>query len=126
MAFHVVESARILEGPMGSRTDDGPYGAFRLPSPEPGWTLDLICAGGDEPVSEGWEHVSVSARRGKTIRTPTWREMAYVKAQHWDDEDVVVQFHPRQSEYVNVHPHVLHLWRHPTQAFPCPPSTLVG
>jgi hypothetical protein len=52
--------------------------------------------------------------------------MTFVKRLCWDGEDVVVQFHPRESEYVNCHPHVLHLWRHTTKAFPTPPAILVG
>ena len=123
----VDEDARITTGPLASRHGDGPYGAFLVWSPEPGWQLRLIVAGADEPVAEGWEHVSVSALRphtGKT-RTPTWKEMAYVKRLHWDDDDVVIQFHPRLSDYVNVHPHVLHLWRD-TRGTRTPPAVLVG
>lgn len=60
------------------------------------------------------------------MRTPSWKEMAYVKRLCWDSEDVVVQYHPRESEYVNYHPHVLHLWRYRLQDFPTPPAMLVG
>jgi hypothetical protein len=128
--FHVPEGGRILDGPMSSSRDAGNFGAFTLPSPEPGWTLYLVCDDGADPQAGdlgGWEHVSVdarSARDGKT-RTPTWKEMAFVKATCWDDADVVVQFHPAKASYVNVHPHVLHLWRHRTQTFPLPPIGLV-
>ena len=52
--------------------------------------------------------------------------MAYVKRICWDAEDVVVQFHPRESEYVNCHPNVLHLWRYKAAEFPTPPAILVG
>jgi hypothetical protein len=52
--------------------------------------------------------------------------MNYVKRICWDGEDVVMQLHPRESEYVNCHPHVLHLWRHRTREIPTPPSILVG
>ena len=52
--------------------------------------------------------------------------MSYVKRLCWDAEDVVVQFHPRESEYVNCHPHVLHLWRPKHVEIPTPPSILVG
>jgi hypothetical protein len=34
--------------------------------------------------------------------------MCYVKRLFWDADDVVMQLHPRESEYVNAHPHVLH------------------
>jgi hypothetical protein len=107
----------------------GQYGAFLVPSPEPGWLLALICDDGtnaEVPESLGWEHVSVQAIRPnqKDSRVPTWKEMAFVKDLCWDADDVVVQFHPRQSEYVNVHPSVLHLWRR--EGFPTPPAHLVG
>jgi len=131
MGFHVPEPARILDGQMGTAPHAGQYGAFRLPSPEPGWELMLICDDGthaEVPESLGWEHVSVHARRPdlRQRRTPSWKEMAFVKGTCWDDEDVVVQYHPRRSEYVNLHEHVLHLWRHNAVAFPTPPAILVG
>jgi hypothetical protein len=129
MAYHVPESARVTTGPMRTRPGEGQYGAFMLESPEPGWSLALICDDGTDaevPESLGWEHVSVRAFRGQKERTPTWKEMAYVKTLCWDDEDVVVQYHPRTSEYVNLHPHVLHLWRSRLEPFPTPPSSLVG
>src|SRR5262245_30266106 len=124
MAFHVPESSRLLSGPMGSRPHEGQWGAFVMNSPEPGWQLALICDDGTTTAvaeSIGWEHVSVHAfKAADKMRTPTWKEMAFVKDVCWDDEDVVVQYHPPKSEYVNEHPHVLHLWRSVTQSFPRP------
>lgn len=142
--FHVPELARDTTHPtLGSTSADGNNGAFHVESPEPGWRLALICSDGsdpDVPEADGWQHVSVHtyrpgspqpegftlASRRPQMRTPNWREMAYVKRLCWDAEDVVVQFHPRESEYVNCHPHVLHLWRHTTREFPTPPAILVG
>lgn len=131
MSFHVPELARVTGGQMGTDASYGNNGAFDLESPESGWRLALICSDTSEAIAEGWEHVSVHAYRGtkgpsSKLRTPTWKEMAYIKRLCWDEEDVVVQFHPRKSEYVNVHPHVLHLWRSSTQLFPTPPPILVG
>lgn len=101
---------------------DGNNGAFFVESPEPSWMLALIASDG-----EGWDHVSVHAfNRSKKLRTPTWREMCFVKDLCWDDEDEVVQFHPKRSEYVNLHPHTLHLWRALGGEFPHPPTWLVG
>ena len=56
---------------------------------------------------EGWEHVSVElcARR-----LPTWEEMCIIKDIFWDDEEEVVQIHPKKSQYVNM-TEALHLWR---------------
>ena len=104
---------------------------FRLDSPEPGWQLALICSDGTDPaapIADGWEHVSIHAYRsgGSVQRTPTWKEMCYVKDLCWDPEDVVMQLHPKKSEYVNCHKHVLHLWRPTNAVIPTPPSELVG
>jgi hypothetical protein len=52
--------------------------------------------------------------------------MCYVKRLCWDAEDVVMQLHPRESEYVNQHPHTLHLWRPIDAVIPEPPSIFVG
>jgi hypothetical protein len=70
----------------------------------------------------GWEHVSVSRKD----RTPTWDEMCQVKDMFWGPEDCVVQFHPPKSQYVNVHPNCLHLWRRVDSDFATPPMILVG
>jgi hypothetical protein len=72
--------------------------------------------------------VSVHAyrRAGAQQRTPTWAEMAFVKREFWDGDDVVVQFYPREADYVNLHPHTLHWWRPIGVALPTPPADLVG
>lgn len=136
--FHVPETARDTQHPiLGSTAADGNNGAFHLDSPEPGWTLAIIASDGD-----GWEHVSVHAYRvqrleivgllgrgskaGLKERTPTWKEMCFAKRAFWDAEDEVVQFHPKESEYVNCHPHTLHLWRAIGIEFPRPPAEMVG
>jgi hypothetical protein len=122
--FHVPEFARDQTHPIYRSTAvDGNNGAFHLVSPEPGWRLAVLASDGD-----GWEHVSVHAykRGGRRQRTPSWREMTFIKDQFWDDEDVVIQFHPRRSEYVNLHPHTLHLWRPTKHMIPTPPAILVG
>lgn len=131
--LHVPEHARITAHPtLGSTAADGNNGAFEVDSPEPGWRLYMICADGDDPAfpHDRWEHVSVHARRlrGRQVqlRTPTWKEMCVIKALFWDDEDVVMQLHPKKSEYVNQHPHVLHLWRPIDVPIPTPPSIFVG
>ena len=130
--FHVPPHGRITDHPyLSSTAADGDNGAFEIVSPEPGWVLFLLCSDGndpDVPQADGWEHVSVHAARalGRQIRTPTWREMAHVKDRCWDPEDVVMQLHPRRSQYVNHHPHVLHLWRSRVHPIPEPPTILVG
>jgi len=132
MAFHVPEPSRVRSGPMASDPSCGNNGAFTLPSPEPGWLLLLICSDGTENPDKRewqWEHCSIQAARNNgsgQSRLPTWTEMHFVKETCWDDEDVVMQLHPRKSEYVNNHPHVLHLWRPKLVEIPTPPSILVG
>ena len=121
MAFHPTRAARIVVGPMASDESYGANGAFLMPSPEAGWELFFIASDG-----LGWEHVSVRADNGKRSRVPTWKEMCAAKDLCWDAEDVVVQFHPPKSEYVNNHPHVLHLWRPIGAVIPLPDSLLVG
>lgn len=66
--------------------------------------LNIISSGIIDPL---WEHVSVS----RINRTPTWNEMCRIKELFWDDDETVVQFHPKKSEYVNRHPYCLHLWK---------------
>lgn len=56
---------------------------------------------------DGWEHVSIELY---ARRLPTWAEMCYIKNIFWDDEEEVVQIHPKKSEYVNI-TEALHLWR---------------
>jgi hypothetical protein len=124
MSFHVPESARDTTHPLlGTTSADGHNGAFHLESPEPGWRLAIIASDG-----MGWEHVSVHAyrRSGQQQRCPSWKEMCFVKDAFWDDEDEVVQFHPRKSEYINNHPYTLHLWRPTDSVIPTPPSIAVG
>jgi hypothetical protein len=127
MSFHVPEACRTQDVPSQFRSTaaDGNNGAFYVPSDEPGWTLAVIASDGN-----GWEHVSVHAYRGSgrraQQRTPSWKEMAQIKRAFWDADDVVVQFYPRQADYVNLHPHTLHWWRPIGVPVPTPPPSLVG
>jgi hypothetical protein len=129
MAFHVPEGSRDTMHPQfGTTHGVGNYGAFHFESPEPGWTLSTIATDGNDPAvpaAQGWEHVSVHAHSRGRLRTPSWKEMAFVKGVFWDDDDVVIQYHPRKSEYVNLHPNVLHLWRATHVEIPTPPPFLV-
>jgi hypothetical protein len=52
--------------------------------------------------------------------------MAQVKRLFWDEDDVVVQFYPRQADYVNLHPFTLHWWRPIGVTIPTPPPSMVG
>lgn len=69
-----------------------------------------------------WEHVSVSTKN----RCPNWEEMCLVKNMFWGEEEVVVQFHPKKSKYVNNHEFCLHLWKRRDREFETPPEIFVG
>lgn len=114
--FHVPEKHRVRTGPMGSDSRYGNNGAFIIPL-DRGQKVRIIASDG-----LGWDHVSVS----RTDRCPTWEEMCQVKDIFWDKEDVVVQYHPADSEYVNNHKFCLHMWRWQGGEFPTPDSILVG
>lgn len=70
----------------------------------------------------GWDHVSVSFPN----RTPTWEEMCEIKSMFFYPEETAWEYHPMESEYVNVHPYCLHLWRLQQPGMPLPPSWMVG
>ena len=69
----------------------------------------------------GWDHVSVSLPH----RTPTWEEMCFIKDLFFKDAEVAIQYHPAKAEYVNNHPHCLHLWRNQLQDAVMPPTDFV-
>ena len=69
----------------------------------------------------GWEHVSVCPKN----RCPDWDEMCRIKDMFWNDDEVVMQLHPAKSNYVNLMPNCLHLWRPIGQDIPVPPILYV-
>ena len=86
----------------------------------------IVSDGTDPDAAESWEHVSVRACRSNGhSRVPTWREMCFVKNLCWSDDETVIQYHPRRSDYINRHPHVLHLWRPLKAEIPMPPLEFV-
>jgi len=112
-----IERLRV-QPPEFPRTAQGSlYGAFYWPEKK-----IYIISSGSGPEAGGWEHVSVSHAK----RTPTWDEMCRVKDAFWGEDETVVQFHPRASEYVNLHPHTLHLWKRTDGDYTLPPHLFVG
>jgi hypothetical protein len=116
---------------MASDFTYGRNGAFQFPSVIPNRNIAVIASDGkDWKVAgldgEPWEHVSVHCFQGRRQFTPTWTEMCAVKDMFWDAEDVVIQFHPRKSDYVNNHANTLHLWRPTQSVLPTPPAITVG
>jgi len=111
--FKVPEAYRIKQGKMESDSSFGNNGAFLIPPKDAvhhNRGLYIIASDGD-----GWEHVSMHVEDFGFLptkeRIPYWDEMEFVKELFWDEDDTVVQFHPAKSNYVNVNPNVLHLWR---------------
>lgn len=68
-----------------------------------------------------WEHVAVSLLRS----CPSWEEMCEIKDFFWNEEETVIQFHPKKSEYVNICKTCLHLWRPVNVELPLPPKKLL-
>ena len=71
----------------------------------------------------GWDHVSVSPFK-KHI-TPSWDDMCRIKDMFFHEEETVVQYHPPKSNYVNVMPNCLHLWKPQSEVMPVPPRLYV-
>lgn len=115
MAFRAPERFRVKTGPFATCEADGNNGAFTVRL-EHGQVVQCIVSDG-----LGWEHVSVSRRD----RVPTWVEMDQVNRLFWGPDDCVVQFHPPESRYVNMHPFCLHLWRPLEADLPQPPMIMV-
>jgi hypothetical protein len=89
--FHVPERFRLCgDGPLCSDSSYGYHGAFMIPYDLSRVTMKCIASDG-----LGWEHVSVALVK----RCPSWEEMCFVKGLFWDDDDLVVQYHPPKSEY---------------------------
>jgi hypothetical protein len=92
-------------------------GMYRLASPIDQKPLRIIASFG-----EGWDHVSVS----RADRIPNWIEMCFVKKKFFDPEELAMQLHPAESEYINNHPRCLHLWKPHDAVIPTPPGIMVG
>jgi hypothetical protein len=111
------ENYRVVSGPFKSCHGDF-HGLFFIPVVGRNSILKVLSS-----TDEGeWIHVSVSLPN----RCPTWNEMAKVKYMFFNDDETVVQFHPKKSEYVNNMPYCLHLWVKKDTEFELPPSILVG
>jgi hypothetical protein len=100
---------------LGQHAYGDSFGVFSIP--KPGGSMMIIVSSG-----RGWEHVSASLQ----FRTPTWGEMCEVKNLFWLPSETVLQYHPSEDEYVNCHPHCLHLWRPIDGKIPVPPTWMVG
>lgn len=122
MSMKFPDQFRWNKAPGMYATSDGDaYGIFRIPGRHAnGRELRVIAADG---LEVGWEHVSVTVEGLR--KPPGWEEMCIVKNLFWEPDACVVQFHPAETDYVNVHPGCLHLWRFVGGEFPMPPKICV-
>lgn len=119
--FTHVDQFRKHSGPYGSNNGER-NGAFYLKLGK----VEIIAIVSDGNKVIPWEHVSARCFDYKGERVPTWGEMCHLKGLFWEEEECVVQYHPPRSDYVNNHPHVLHLWKPIGIEMPRPPSICVG
>jgi len=110
-----IERFRITTGPMRSDRSFGMNGAFVIPYT----TNELMVIISDQ---EGWDHVSVSLKN----RCPNWDEMNFIKRLFFDPEETVIQYHPKESQYVNRCKTALHMWRRHGQEYELPSQFMVG
>lgn len=129
MREEMPEDRRVTVGPYGTSLGSGPNGKYILEFADSGQVKRprfLVCLVG---VGMGWEHVSVSVltkKKKPAGRCPTWEEMCFIKDIFWGEGETVVQYHPAKEDYVNMHPHVLHLWKVMGETFPKPDPSMVG
>ncbi len=116
-----IDKFRIVHPTLGASPRGASYGAFRIVMRA--CVLQVVSSGNntDNPAAQGWEHVSVSTGS----RCPTWEEMMFVKNLFWKEDETVVQFHPKKSEYVNKMPFCLHMWRREHPEYELPPQLFV-
>lgn len=93
---------------------------FSCQIPRQDYAICVIMSNG-----QGWEHVSAHCRSHGEQFTPFWNDMCLLKDMFFEPTELVIQYHPPESEYINIHEHVLHLWRPKDKEIPLPPSEMV-
>jgi len=124
----IVEAGRDRVGRYATRKSQQ-WGRFLIRCPQSRRQLVLLFSGEMNWINEGrqgpaWEHLSISV--AGQLCTPTWEEMTWAASLFWDDEEVLVQYRPAKSEYVNCHPGTLHWFRPCNGKLPMPPAETVG
>ena len=75
--------------------------------PRNGVMLEIITS-----VQFGWEHLSmVIITPDLDTRIPTYEEMVFAKGLFWEENEICIEVHPKKSEYVNINPDCLHIWK---------------
>jgi len=111
-----LEKYRVLKGKWAT-DPNADYGLFYVPFDKTNVKLQVVCG----PMKNTGQNVSVSLLK----RCPNWIEMSHVKDLFWDENETVLQFHPKKNQYVNIHQFCLHLWRHQEIEHPLPPLFMV-
>lgn len=109
-----VEKYRITKSFLASDASYGCNGAFIIPYR----SADLMVIISDQ---NGWDHVSVSTEH----RSPTWDEMCFIKSLFFEPEEIVIQYHPPESRYIDCCKNCLHMWRKQNHDYELPPSCMV-
>lgn len=118
--FQAPEKFRVTTNhPLASCSSFGNNGYFMIPLSSRSTAFVIISDG------NGWDHVSAHIISEGKERTPRWSEMCKIKDLFWSEEDLVVQYHPAKSDYVNEHKHTLHLWRSTNKEMPKPDKSMV-
>jgi hypothetical protein len=110
-----IEKLRVRNGQFGSDQSYGRNGVFIIPYCHK--KLRVIVSDG-----AGWDHVSVSLPN----RCPNWKEMCFIKNLFFERDETVIQFHPKESDYVNLCQNCLHLWKKQGQEHELPTTWMVG
>lgn len=112
----IVEIKKIRNLKIVAESDDGFLGYWTDPTTQKVYSIIMSWDG-------GWEHLSIAPIRiGKT---PSWELMCKFKEMFFKDEEACVQYHPKKSEYINIHPNCLHIWRPLYEKLPTPPNIYV-
>ena len=111
-----LEKCRAKTGVLKSDRSMGNNGMFLIPNKR-GVVLTVVASN-----QGGWDHVSVSLPN----MTPTWAMMCFVKDLFFEKDEVVIQYHPKEADYINHHKHCLHMWRPQYIPLPTPPTIMVG
>lgn len=74
-----------------------------------------------------WEHLSVTVYAAKKGGFPEPRianpdEVEMLKKMFFHDFETAIEVHPKKSDYVNINPYTLHLWRRFDMTMPTPPK----
>ncbi len=110
-----LEKLRI-DHPMYIKAERGSIeGAFIIPY---GNKKLLVISG----CGDGWDHVSISLKH----RCPTWDEMCFIKNLFFERDECAIQFHPSESDYINIGKTVLHIWRPQEQEIKMPPRYMLA